>query len=158
MWVGQTGLANVISIATLEELCRKRGGDLSYYSETTGEGFVANLGNGEVVTFKRCPLADFPYIDLDDHCGDDGAVMLLQSVSKNMERYTKKEVQRAINACDTQAEMGYINEGDLKNEVSRKILSSSKITRADIANTNNIYGPNHHTIRGKDIRWKPTRV
>ena len=29
MWLGQTGMANVISINSLEELCRKRGGDLS---------------------------------------------------------------------------------------------------------------------------------
>lgn len=116
MWLGETGMANVISINSLEELCRKRGGNLSYHSEQTGGAFVANLGNGEVVTFKRCPHTDFPYIDLDDHCGDDGAVMLLQSVSKNMEGYTKTEVQRAINARDAQANMGYINEGDLKNE------------------------------------------
>ena len=85
-------MANVIYIAALEELCRKREGNLSYHSERTGSAFVANLGNGEVVTFKRCPHTDSPYIDLDDHCGNDGAVMLLQSVSKNVEGYTKKEV------------------------------------------------------------------
>ena len=89
MWLGQTGMVNVISVAALEELCRERGVNLSYHSEKTGGAFVANLGNGEVVTFKRCPHSDFPFIDLDHHCGDDGAVMLLQSVSKNMEGYTK---------------------------------------------------------------------
>jgi len=84
MWLGQSGFANVISLNALEELCRKKGGNLSYHSKAKEGSFIANLGDGRVVTFHRCPDTDFPCIDLDDHM-DDGVVMLLQSVSKNME-------------------------------------------------------------------------
>ena len=107
MWLGQTGLANVMSLKALEDLCREKGGALTYSSEAAGGAFVDDLGDGRVVTFKRCPDTDFPYIDLDDHCDDDAAVMLLQSVSSNMEGYSKREVVRAVNARDAQSNMGY---------------------------------------------------
>ena len=101
MWLGY-GIANVISLATLENMCHQRGGSLSYNSREGGGCFVADLGNGEIVTFRRDPKTDFPYIDLDEQCGE-GAVMLLQSVRKNFEGFTKKQVQRAIGARDAQA-------------------------------------------------------
>lgn len=115
MWLGNTGIANVISLKSLEKLCHKKGGHLSYRSNQDGGSFVADLGEGTVITFQRCPETDFPYIDLDEH-SENGAVMLLQSVNKNMEGYTKREVERAIHARDTQAMMGYVSEQDLKTE------------------------------------------
>ena len=51
-----------------------------------------------------------------------------------MEGFTKKEVQRAIQAYDAQAAVAYASEEDLKNEVSGKILRSSNISRDDLAN------------------------
>lgn len=63
-----------------------------------------------MVSFRRCP-------NLDEQ--DDQAIMLLQSVRKNMEGITKREVERAIDAYDAydaQATMAYASEGDLKNE------------------------------------------
>ena len=158
VWHGENEGANVMSLRTLEELCRKKGGKLSYDSEKSEGGFVADFGNNKIVTFKRCPESDFPYIDLDEHF-EDGAVMLLQSVHENMEGYTKQEVQRAINTRDTQAEMAYVSDADLKTELSRPLLGSSGITRADISHANKIFGPRaHQIIRGKEKRKKPSRV
>ena len=96
---------------------------MTYISEAADGAFIANLGDGRVVTFKRCPDTDFTYIDLDDHRDDDKAVMLLQSVSKNMEGYSKKEVVRAVNARNAQASMEYVAEGGLKTEVSGKFCT-----------------------------------
>jgi len=67
-----------------------------------------------------------------------------------MEGLTKREVKRAIHAYDAQAAMAYASEEDLKNGVSGKILRSSKISRADIANAKHLFGPNHH------IKWGRT--
>ena len=148
-------------LKTLEELCscRKRGGKLSYDSKNAEGAFVANFGDGKVVTFKRCVHSDFPYINLDEHFDEDGAVMLLQSVQKNMEGYTKQEVVRAIHARDAQAEMAYVSEAGLKIEVSRPILGSSGITRTAISHANDIFGPRaRQIIRGKEKRKRPSRV
>ena len=60
------------------------------------------------MTFRRCPVTNFPFIDLDEQ--DDQAIMLLQSVSKNMEGFTKKAVQRAVQAYDAQAAMAHASE------------------------------------------------
>ena len=153
-WLGQ-GCANVIKIKTLEEICHKNNGSLSYHSKRDKGSFIAHLGGDKIVTFRRCPVTNFPFIDLDEQ--DDQAVMLLQSVSKNMEGFTKKEVQRAMQAYDAQAAMGYVSEEDLRNEVSG-ILRSSNISRDDIANAKHLFGPNHHIKRGKERRMKPIRV
>jgi len=76
-------------------------------------------------------------------------------VSLAMVGFTKKEVQRVIQAYDAQAAMAYASEEDLKNEVSGKILRSSNISRDDIANAKHLFGPNHHIKRIKDRRMKP---
>ena len=68
--------------------------------------------------------------------------------------FTKKEVQRVIQAYDAQAAMAYASEEDLKNEVSGKILHSSNISRNDIPNVKHLIGPNHHIKRGKERRMK----
>ena len=99
-WLRQ-GCANVIKIKTLEEPCHKNNGSLFYHSRRDKGSFIAHLGGDKIVTFRRCPDTDFPFIDLDEQ--DDQAIMLLQSVSKNMEGFTNKEVQRAIQAYDAQA-------------------------------------------------------
>jgi len=116
MWWGDTGIANVISLKALEEKCRALGGHLKYHSKDEGGVFIADLGNGTVIPFKRCPETDFPFINLDEHCGKDGIIMLLQSVRKNFEGFSKKEVQRAIHARDAQAMMGYPSKQTLKTE------------------------------------------
>jgi len=134
-----------VKIKTLEELCHKNGGSLSYHSKRDKGSFIAHLGGNNMVTFRRCPDTDFPFINLGEQ--DDHAIVLLQSVSKNMEGFTKREVQRAIHAYDAQVAMAYASEEDLKNEVSGKILRSSNISRADIGNAKHLFGPNHH-IKG----------
>ena len=157
MWLGQSGFANVVALHSLEQLCRKDGGSLSYHSKHNEGAFIADMGNGRVVKFFRCPDTDFPCIDLDDHV-ENGAVMLLQSIASNMEGYTKTEVRRAIHARDAQAEMAYVSKGDLKTKVSGRILRSSNLTRADISNAKNIFGPTIYTIRGKQTTQKPSQV
>ena len=102
MGLGQTGFANTIKLKTLENLCREKGGLLTYDTESEGEAFVANTGDGCVVTFKRCPKAYFPFFKLDDHCNDNRAVMLLQPTSSNMDKFIKKEVVQAFHTRDTQ--------------------------------------------------------
>ena len=103
-----------------------------------------------MIPFKRCPNINFPFIDLDEHSGNE-AVMLLQTVRGNMGGFTKKQVQRAVYDRSTQAMMEHMSKQDLKIMASRsrKALDSSGLSNADIANTNKVFGSCYHIIRRK---------
>ena len=99
-WLDRFGIANVVSLASLEEKCH-----VKYDSRERDGAFVCKTSAGEVV-FKRCPKTKFPYVDLDEE-GDGNAVLLVQTIRKNYEGFTKREVERAILARKLQARSGH---------------------------------------------------
>ena len=52
---------------------------------------------GGKVTFLRCEKTGFPYIDLDDP-DNDAAFVMVQTVRENYKGYTRRKVERAIQA------------------------------------------------------------
>lgn len=105
-WLDRQGIANVVSLRTLEARFK-----VTYDSTRRGGAFVCHTPDGEIV-FDRCPKTGFPYIDLDDH-GSDNAVMLVQTVRKNFEGYTRREIEKAIEARRLQARTGHPSEDAL---------------------------------------------
>ena len=155
-WLDRFGIAIVISLTTLESAFH-----VSYDSKKDGGAFVAHTSKGPI-TFKRCEDTGFPFIDLDND-GSEAAVMLVQSIRKNFEGYTRKEVERAIEARKLQNMTGMASEGAFKNEVSRKPIESnlfkdSSVKPADIAVARKIFGPSDCCLKGKWVRGKPKRV
>ena len=155
-WLDRFGIASVISLSTLESAFR-----VSYDSKRDGGAFIVDTPRGKIV-FKRCKDTGFPYIDLDDD-DSDAAIMLVQTIRKNFEGYTRREVERAIEARKLQNMTGHASEGAFKSEVSRKPLEStlfkdSSVKPADIAVARTIFGPSDHCLKGKWVRGKPKRV
>jgi hypothetical protein len=85
--------------------------------------------------FRRCTKTGFPYVDLEEVDGNT-ATMMVQTVRKNFEGYTREEVERGILARKMQAREGHPSESAFKGEVSRNSPSSlfkdSPITSKDI--------------------------
>jgi hypothetical protein len=90
-WLDTNGIANVVSLKTLE-----RSYTMRYDSDKNDGAFVFETPRGNVI-FNRCPATGFPYIDLDNHA-EDGAVMLIQTVQVNYEGFTKRQIKQAIEA------------------------------------------------------------
>ena len=82
-WLDESGIANVISLRTLED----------NNSSKRKRAFVWETPEGEVI-FHRCRETGFPYIDLDkqgrdeNKQGRDEAVQFVQTVRKNVEGFT----------------------------------------------------------------------
>ena len=154
-WLDESGIANVISLRTLERKFR-----VTYDSNTDGGAFVCHTEKGNMV-FRRCPSTGFPYIDLNqDKTGV--AAMLVQSIRQNFEGYTREEVEGAILARKMQGRGGHPSEAAFKREVSRmspsSIFNDSPITVKDITNARNIFGPSTACLKGKWVRGRPDPV
>eukprot|EP00804_Cyclotella_cryptica_P010780 CCRYP_008725-RA/>CCRYP_008725-RA protein AED:0.40 eAED:0.50 QI:0/0/0/1/1/1/2/0/173 len=108
-WLDEKGIANVVSLRTLEKNFR-----VSYDSEQDGGAFVCHTKNGAVV-FKRCPTTGFPFVDLSKERRIAAAV-LIQTVRQNFEGYTREEVERAIMARKMQSRSGHPSETTFKRE------------------------------------------
>ena len=72
-----------------------------------------------------------PYIDLREHA--EGLVML-ETAEKNMERFAKKEIERAQLARAVQRRIEHPTDEHMKNIVSQQSLKNTPIRISDIAN------------------------
>ena len=87
VWLNEQGIVNLLSIPMLEEAGYK-------VSTHTDEDWKMTTPQGEVIVFERDTgmCNRMPYIDLREHA--EGLVML-ETVEKNMEMFTKREIERA---------------------------------------------------------------
>eukprot|EP00984_Skeletonema_dohrnii_P033562 scaffold30483_cov78-Skeletonema_dohrnii-CCMP3373.AAC.1 len=154
-WLDRLGIANVISLRTLEKLYR-----VTYDSRLHQGSFICETPEGNI-TFRRCAETGFPYIDLDEHA-DNSAVLLVQTVRQNYEGFTRIEVEKAIAARRAQALTGHPSEPTMKREVSRtdshSLFRDCPVSSKDITNANRIFGPSLPIVKGKTVRKRPSRV
>ena len=105
MWINEGGITNILSIPQLDK------DGFRVTSDTYGE-WIVHLPRGEKLVFKKDSGVpkNMPYFDLDDvttafeleafaHANIEAAQETrIQTVRKNMEGYSRKEVKRAIMA------------------------------------------------------------
>jgi hypothetical protein len=87
---------------------------------------------------------------LPDEFGHDNTdrIVMVETVRKNFESFTAKEVKDATYARKAQGMVGSM--------VST--MKNCPIKRSDIANATAIFGPNRNVLRGKTVRRRPERV
>jgi hypothetical protein len=94
-----------------------------------------------------------------EHCVCTGVKVLhMQTVHRNYEGHTKRDVLQAKEARHAQAMIGNPSEGDFKGMVSGNLIKNCPITTTDITNARKIFGPDLASIRGKTVRRTPGPV
>ncbi len=84
---------------------------------------------------------------------------MIQTVRKNMEGFTKREVQAANAARLSQSILGHPSDSQFVKMVSAPSgIANVPTTLASIANANIINGKDLGSVRGKTIREKPERA
>ena len=88
-----------------------------------------------------------PYIDLDDvttafaseafsHANIEAAQeKIIQTVQKNMEGFSRKEVKRAVLACPTQSKVTHLPDSKFQLMVNSPSLKNCPVTVQDITNS-----------------------
>ena len=160
-WLDRMGIANVISLASLEE-----DHAVSYDSRRDGGSFVVHTGESDIV-FKRCPDTGFPFIDLDDVTHGDKGAILVQAVStvrENYEGFTKRDVLKARAAKELQSKLGYASDTTMKDLLKEKekvrhaLLHNCPVTIDDFEKALTIFGPSVARLKGTSTRTKPIRA
>ena len=122
-------------------------------STHTDNKWKVTTPQGEVFVFKRdigiCN--SMPYID---HA--EGHVML-ETTEKNMEIFTKKELERAQIACVVQQRCAYPTDEHLKQIVIQRSLKNIPIRNPVIANARTLLGTSVLGLKGWTTRKKGQR-
>ena len=93
-----------------------------------------------------------------DALGPKQVTTLMQTVCKNYERFTKKEVECTILACKAQLCVGNPSEKQFKEMVSSPNLENCPVTATDMSNAHVIFGPDLPGVKGKTACRSPHRV
>ena len=106
---------------------------------------------GKIIVFKRgvgiCNR--MPYIDLREHV--EGLVMP-ETAEKNMEMFTKKEIERARLSRAVQVQIGHPTDEHMKNIVSQQSLKNILVSIPDIANAKTLLGTSVPGLKGWTTR------
>ena len=150
MWLNRNGIANLLSIPQLEQ-------DGYIINYNTKRDWVVTTSQGKEIIFKRdTGLCDrMPYIDLREH--QEGVIML-ETVRKNFEGYTKRQVKKAILAREAQAMVAHPPDEKFKQMVSHENLRNCDVKVKDITNAHAIFGANRSRLKGGTVRQRPDRV
>ena len=92
-----------------------------------------------------------PYIDLRKHA--EGHVML-EIVQKNIDMFTKKEIERAELVRAVQRQMGHPTDEHMKNIASQQSVKNIPIRTTDVANAKALFGPSVAGLKGWTTRNK----
>ena len=124
--------------------------------ETLLEGYyVMHTEHTEVRFYKDEQW--LPYIDL-TKSDEKAATLLVQTVHKNYQGYTKKEVFQAKEARRGQGMINSPSESDYKAMVSTNMIRNYPISQHGVSNARDMFGPQLAGVYKKTTRSKPGPV
>ncbi len=79
---------------------------------------------------------------------------LVQTMQRNMEGFTKCEVEEARKACKAQAMLGHPIDCDFLGMVRGSMISNCPMSANAVTNAHLIFGPHFAGVRGRTV-WRP---
>jgi len=156
VWYSRHAIANILSLCNVKNIPRWR----VTYSSSEGDEFRVTKDDGSLVVFGCSDGKDGPsglYRHIVDKSGLTG-VALVNTVAANKSRFTLEEVSRAEQARFIQKVIGRPSTRDYIRYITRNQLPNCPVTRVDIANAENIFGPDVGSLKGKTTRQAPPKV
>ena len=83
---------------------------------------------------------------------------MLETVWKNFEGFTKKQVKKAILAREAQAMVAYPPDEKFKQMINHESTKNCNVKVEDINNARTFFGPNRARLKGATVRQNPERV
>lgn len=158
VWYCAQAIANVLSLSNVSSIYRWR----VDYSSADGNEFVVTKEDGSEMVFTHAESdnKDGPsglyYYDMNVDRSE--GTLLVSTVMENKNKYTLDERNRADAARSLQIKIGHPSTRDFIRLVTHNHLPNCPVTKADIVNAEDIYGPALGALKGKTTRRPTTRV
>ena len=150
--VKKKSLANILSLKDVSSIPGVR---VTMY--TFKEHAIPVDYKGKMLKFEECG-AGLCFLDMDELLNHSKESVnyynFVQTVQKNKESYTQREIQQTIKARKTQRLVGWPGTDTFKRYIVNNIIESVGITINDIVNGENIYGEQRQLLQGKMTRAK----
>ena len=154
------GIANVLSLYQFGQKFKvtydstDHGGVFKVFTKAGVIEFALTVKGLHAINLRENP--DAAYLLVND--ADLAFHSPVQTVCRNYEGFTKKQVQRATLARRIMGMIGAPTEHEYQGLVRHLFLQDFPITPSDIANALKIFGPDLANIRGEMVRRKPEHV
>ena len=150
MWLNRNGITNLLLIPQLVQ-------DGYIIDYNTARNWVVMTPEGKEVVFQQdtglCHC--MPYIDLCEYC--EGVIML-KIVRKNFEGYTKRQVKKAILACEAQVIVAHPPNEKFKQMVGHENPRNCNVKVEDITNAQTVFGPSRSRLKVRVVSQKLEQV
>ena len=147
VWFHPGYITNVLSLTLLKRKYR-----ITYDSELDG-AFIVHRPGRKNLKFTQHPGGLHLW-----HPHSKREVVLVNTVSQNLKRFSRRQIEDAREACALLAKVGYPSERNLKVMIRSGMLHNCPITEKDIDNATAIYGTSVPVLKGKTTRKVPLRV
>lgn len=84
--------------------------------------------------------------------------MTIDTVRENMNSYTRREVERAEDARELITIIGRLCEDQMKRVLDEPRLKDCTMSRRDVVNSRNIFGPDVRSLKEKTTRRKELHI
>jgi hypothetical protein len=149
VWVNRGGIANIVPLKVLEKVWRIT--YASHWGMNAGH-FVIHTDKGNI---KVCNNKEgMPYLNLKE-VKAEVALLLVQTIRRNMEGFTKQKVEEARAAWEVQARIGHPTDRNFLGMVHVKMIPNCPIIPTAVKNANVIFGTDFAGVMGKDSTQTP---
>ena len=110
-----------------------------------------------MIDFKRDSIdcKNIMYVDLNKI---ESRVMIVHTIRKLFEGYTKKYLYKSKLKCELKCMVGHPSDREYKDMVNNKLLPNFPIPIYDINNSESIFLSDLASVRVKTVRNKPSRL
>ena len=148
-------IANILSFGNIVD-----SSSMVRYVHTDDSYIVQMINGGKCYLFVRDKQSNIYICDIDcmtmdkDYINMTPQKVMVATVSENIKKYTKREVQKAELAREYQRKFGYASPGQLVKLISQGKIHNVNITAHDVARATDIWGPDLGSLKGKTTSHK----
>ncbi len=150
MWLNKCGVESIIPLKILEMIW-----PISYHSKKgmNAGHFIIHTNDGNIIVMNNSRR--MPFLNLKELEGEVALCLIqdtINTVQKNMEGFTKREVDEAKAARKAQGMLGHPTDRKFLGMVRSNMIANCDITKNAVKNANLIFGPNLTGVMGRTVR------
>jgi hypothetical protein len=152
VWYNPKGVENILSLNSVKKHYR-----VTYDSAESDTFMVTDATNSLQLHFK--PIKNGLYaLRGPSFNGQEKYWSFVNTISKNKDMYTKRELQAAARARKVQNIIMFPSARQLMTISDKHLSKNNSVQRADIKGTENMYGTNLSSLKGKTVTRKGITV